>query len=192
MKPLHIIGLSALSLVLAACSQSTESSVSDTPSSASVASSATQTQETPSNEQSISSKDGKLSLTLNGQFEDKLTEADQLISDIPAEQLMLLQRDESADVLLYAADLGKAKADANTYLSSLSDTVKADSTLKNIEVGAIDGNKLAYQFSEANGEDELNQACQVVHQEHVYSVCAISASQPGSQLAQLLSKVSVK
>ena len=103
-----------------------------------------------------------------------------------------MQRDDSADVLLYAADLGKAKKDAATYLKALSDAVKADAALKNTNVGAVEGNKLAYQFSETLAETEVNQACLAINEGNIYSVCAISSSQSPEQLAQLLSNTTVK
>ena len=192
MNHLKLFGISALSLVLlAACNQSTESSVGDTPPAASAApSTAASTPAAAS--QTIASKDGKISLTVNGQYADKLSEASQLISDIPSEQLLFLQRDDSADVLLYAADLGKSKKDAATYLKTLSDAVKADAALKNTNVGAVEGNKLAYQFSETQAETEVNQACVAITEGNIYSVCAISSSQSPAQLAQLLSNIAVK
>ena len=191
MKHLKLFGISALSLVLlAACNQSTESSVGDTPpaSSASTAQASTPVAAA----QTIASKDGKISLSVTGQYADKLAEAGQLISDIPSEQLLFLQRDDAADVLLYAADLGKSKKDAATYLKNLSDAVKADAALKNATVGAVEGNKLAYQFSETQAETEVNQACVAINEGNIYSVCAISSSQSPAQLAQLLSNIAVK
>ena len=192
MKHLKLFGLSTLCLVLlAACNQSTESSVGDTPPAASAA------PNTPASapvaaSQTIASKDGKISVAVTGQYTDKLAEASQLISDIPSEQLLFLQRDDSADVLLYAADLGKSKKDAATYLKTLSDAVKADAALKNTNVGAVEGNKLAYQFSETQAETEVNQACVAINEGNIYSVCAISSSQSPAQLAQLLSNIAVK
>ena len=192
MKHLKLFGLSTLCLVLlAACNQSTESSVGDTPPAASAA------PNTPASapvaaSQTISSKDGKISVVVTGQYADKLSEASQLISDIPSEQLLFLQRDDSADVLLYAADLGKSKKDAATYLKNLSDAVKADAALKNTNVGAVEGNKLAYQFSETQAETEINQACVAINEGNIYSVCAISSSQSPAQLAQVLGTVAVK
>ena len=192
MKHLKLFGLSTLCLVLlAACNQSTESSVGDTPPAASAA------PNTPASapvaaSQTIASKDGKISVAVTGQYADKLSEASQLISDIPSEQLLFLQRDDSADVLLYAADLGKSKKDAATYLKNLSDAVKADAALKNTNVGAVEGNKLAYQFSETQAETEINQACVAINEGNIYSVCAISSNQSPAQLAQVLSTVVVK
>ena len=192
MKHLKLFGLSTLCLVLlAACNQSTESSVGDTPPAASAA------PNTPASapvaaSQTIASKDGKISVAVTGQYADKLTEASQLISDIPSEQLLFLQRDDRADVLLYAADLGKSKKDAATYLKTLSDAIKADAALKNTTVGAVEGNKLAYQFSETLAETEVNQACLAINEGNIYSVCAISSSQSPEQLAQLLSNTTVK
>ena len=192
MKHLKLFGLSTLCLVLlAACNQSTESSVGDTPPAASAAPS-TPASAPVAASQTIASKDGKISVAVTGQYADKLTEASQLISDIPSEQLLFLQRDDSADVLLYAADLGKSKKDAATYLKTLSDAVKADAALKYTNVGADEGNKLAYQFSETLAETEVNQACLAINEGNIYSVCAISSSQSPEQLAQLLSNTTVK
>ena len=192
MKHLKLFGLSTLCLVLlAACNQSTESSVGNTP--ATTASTPTaQASEPVAAAQTISSKDGKISVAVTGQYADKLSEASQLISDIPSEQLLFLQRDDSADVLLYAADLGKSKKDTATYLKTLSDAIKADAALKNTTVGAVEGNKLAYQFSETLAETEVNQACVAINEGNIYSVCAISSSQSPEQLAQLLSNTTVK
>ena len=192
MKHLKLFGISALSLVLlAACNQSTESSVGDTPPAASPAPS-TPASAPVAASQTIASKDGKISVAVTGQYADKLSEASQLISDIPSEQLLFLQRDDSADVLLYAADLGKSKKDAATYLKTLSDAVKADAALKNTNVGAVEGNKLAYQFSETQAKTEVNQACVAINEGNIYSVCTISSSQSPAQLAQLLSNIAVK
>lgn len=190
MKHLQLLGISAMCLaLLAACNQNTESSVGD---SASAVTTTPAASAPVAATQALSSKDGKISVATSGQFSDKLSEAGQLISDIPTEQLLLLQRDEAADVLLYAADLGKAKADAPSYLKNLSDAIKADSSLKNVEVAAPQGTQLAYQFSETAADGDVNQACQTVHQDHIYSVCAISNSQSPAQLAQVVANIAVK
>lgn len=194
MNYLKTAAIGALSLsLLAACEQKTTSSVSDAPAATSAASAATSAPtETVASTQALTSQNGKLTINVTGQFADKLSEAGQLISDIPTEQLLLLQKDEATGTLLYAADLGKAKTDAAAYLKNLSDAIKADANLKNVEVGAIDGNKLTYHFSEGEADSEMNQACVAIHQDSIYSVCAISSSASTSQLAQLLSNVSIK
>ena len=70
--------------------------------------------------------------------------------------------------------------------------MKADAALKNATVGAVEGNKLAYQFSETQAETEVNQACVAINEGNIYSVCAISSSQSPAQLAQLLGNITVK
>ena len=64
--------------------------------------------------------------------------------------------------------------------------------LKNTNVGAVEGNKLAYQFSETQAETEINQACVAINEGNIYSVCAISSNQSPAQLAQVLGTVAVK
>ncbi|UOO92078.1 hypothetical protein [Vitreoscilla stercoraria] len=191
MKYLHALGISALSLVmLAACNQQTQSSVGDIPAATPTASATAPT--ATAAVQKLTSANGKLSLETTGQFTDQLAQANQLISDIPTEQLLLLQNDTSNDVLIYAADLGAAKADANTYLAKLSDSVKADAKLQQVVVGSVQNNKLAYQFSETVGENTINQACQAVHQQNIYSVCAISTTQNPEALASAIQNISVQ
>ncbi|AUZ04157.1 hypothetical protein ADP71_03480 [Vitreoscilla sp. C1] len=191
MKYLHALGISALSLVmLAACNQQTQSSVGDIPAATPTASATAPT--ATAAVQKLTSANGKLSLETTGQFTDQLAQANQLISDIPTEQLLLLQNDTSNDVLIYAADLGAAKADANTYLAKLSDSVKADAKLQQVVVGSVQNNKLAYQFSETVGDNAVNQACQAVHQQNIYSVCAISTTQNPEALAGMIQNISVQ
>lgn len=191
MKYLHALGISALSLVmLAACEQQTQSSVGEIPTTTPTAS-ATVTAPTTS-AQKLTSTNGKLSIETTGQFTDQLAQANQLISDIPTEQLLLLQNDAANDVLIYAADLGAAKADANTYLAKLSDSIKADAKLQQVTVGSVQNNQLAYQFSETVGENTINQACQAVHQQNIYSVCAISTTQNPEALASAIQNISVQ
>lgn len=191
MKYLHVLGLSALSLMmLAACEQKTESSVSSVPVNTPSAS-ATTTAATPS-AQVLTAANGKISIQTTGQFTDQLPQASQLISDIPSEQLLLLQNDSAADVLVYVADLGTAKSDANTYLIQLSDAIKADAKLQQVSVAAPQNNQLAYQFSETVADNTINQACQAVHKTNIYSVCAVSASQTPEQLAAIVQNISVQ
>lgn len=191
MKYLHALGISALSLVmLAACEQQTQSSVGEIPTTTPTAS-ATVTAPTTS-AQKLTSTNGKLSIETTGQFTDQLAQANQLISDIPTEQLLLLQNDAANDVLIYAADLGAAKADANTYLAKLSDSIKADAKLQQVTVGSVQNNLLAYQFSETVGDNTVNQACQAVHQQNIYSVCAISTTQNPEALASAIQNISVQ
>lgn len=194
MKYLHALGISALSLVmLAACEQKTQSSVGEIPTATPTASATVPIASAPTTTvQKLTSANGKLSIETTGQFTDQLAQASQLISDIPTEQLLLLQNDAANDVLIYAADLGAAKADANTYLAKLSGSIKADAKLQQVAVGSVQNNKLAYQFSETVGENTVNQACQAVHQQNIYSICAISTTQTPEALAGVIHNISVQ
>ena len=193
MKYLQALGISALSLViLTACEQKTQSSVGKIPAASAPVTASASTPAVQATAQKLTSNNGKISIETTGQFTDQLAQANELISDIPSEQLTLLQNDAANDVLIYAADLGAAKSDAPTYLNQLSDAIKADAKLQQANVSSINGNQLAYQFSEVVGDNTINQACQAIHAQNIYTVCAISSTRSSADLASTIEKISVQ
>ncbi len=173
-------------LSISACSQKVETSVSNEATSASSAPASAAPQQT------LSSQDGKVSLTVSGQFTDKLADAKSLLSNVPADKLILLQQDASQDLMYYAADFGAAKGTAEAYFKQLAAAIKADTELSNTTVAEPKDGRLAYHFSHGTADNSVNEACVALHGDHIRSVCAVSTSTDAATLAASLNQISVK
>lgn len=190
MKLLALIGSS---LILAACGEQPASSTAQKPGSPASSAPAEPTETaTPQAASALKSKDGKITIEVAGAFSDKLGDAAMLPENIAADELSLLQHDESSNITIYAIQSGEV-ADNKAYFDKLTKAINGDKSLKNVKVELAD-NKLTYHFShaDASGETTLNESCVVaVQDKQVHSVCASSENADLGALDEIIGKVKI-
>ncbi|MDO4641797.1 MAG: hypothetical protein Q4A84_08915 [Neisseria sp.] len=190
MKKIALLALAA-AFSLSACDQQSETSVSpETTSSA--ASAINEAASTPESAvQTLTSKDGKISIRVeNASFTDVSSDKNQLPPGADTADIVLLQRDEAQDITLYVTSLGKPKKPATEYFAKLKKAIESDSSLKDIKIGVATENRMDYHFSQASGEEILNETCVSVYSpEGLYNVCANSPSASLDQLERVLNDI---
>lgn len=192
-KNFYLTAILTATLALSACQDKAASSVDDasinnaSPASSEVIAPAAAPQ------QSLTSSDSRVSLTVNGEFADAMVNSATLLPGIPAEKITLLQQDIGQDVTIFALNDGKVKKDAATYLANLESTLKADSSLSNLAVSPAKDSSISYTFSAGEGEHITNEACiaNVVNGD-ILLMCAMSETDSASELASRIAGVSVK
>ena len=187
--------LLAAAVALAACGEnqtgsSTGQTAASVPAPASAASAPAAASEAAPQAASaaVSSKDGKIQLSLNGVYQDKTGDAEYAPEGVAAEQIVLLQRDDAADITVSAVSAGKADKDADKLLSELKAAIEGDESVKDVHAAAPENGVLAYRFTHANGEDAANEACitRVSAEKDVATVCAVSRSVSSEELLKEL------
>lgn len=177
----------AAALALSACDKQVETSVS--PEAASSAASAIN--EAASGAQTLTSKDNKLSVLVeNGGFADVSQDPAMLPPGTDAKDIILLQRDDTRDITLYASDLGKPKKPAGDYFAKLKQTIEADAGLKDVKTGVATENRMDYHYSQTSGDETLNESCVSVYSEQgLYNICAYSPSATADELEAVLKDI---
>lgn len=187
--------LLAAAVALAACGEnqtgsSTGQTAASVPAPASAASAPAAASEAAPQAASaaVSSKDGKIQISLNGVYQDKTGDAEYAPEGVAAEQIVLLQRDDTADITVSAVSAGKADKDADKLLSELKAAIEGDESVKDVHAAAPENGVLAYRFTHANGEDAANEACitRVSAEKDVATVCAVSRSVSSEELLKEL------
>ena len=187
--------LLAAAVALAACGEnqtgsSTGQTAASVPAPASAASTPAAASEAAPQAASaaVSSKDGKIQISLNGVYQDKTGDAEYAPEGVAAEQIVLLQRDDAADITVSAVSAGKADKDADKLLSELKAAIEGDESVKDVHAAAPENGVLAYRFTHANGEDAANEACitRVSAEKDVATVCAVSRSVSSEELPKEL------
>ncbi len=187
--------LLAAAVALAACGEnqtgsSTGQTAASVPAPASAASAPAAASEAAPQAASaaVSSKDGKIQISLNGVYQDKTGDAEYAPEGVAAEQIVLLQRDDAADITVSAVSAGKADKDADKLLSELKAAIEGDESVKDVHAAAPENGVLAYRFTHANGEDAANEACitHVSAEKDVVTVCAVSRSVSSEELLKEL------
>jgi hypothetical protein len=183
------------SLGLSACTQKDTSvtmDASDTQAASSVASnvaSATAVTFT----QTLTSKDGKLSIVVNGDFADAMDSANDKVDQAQINSLTLLQYDASSNITLAVSNLGEIKIKANEYFKNLADSLKNNAAISNIKVGIATENRMNYRFSHQQNGALLNESCvALIGSNNLYSVCASSDSASDAALAATLKTINVQ
>ena len=187
--------LLAAAVALAACGEnqtgsSTGQTAASVPAPASAASAPAAASEAAPQAASaaVSSKDGKIQISLNGVYQDKTGDSEYAHEGVAAEQIVLLQRDDAADITVSAVSAGKADKDADKLLSELKAAIEGDESVKDVHAAAPENGVLAYRFTHANGEDAANEACitRVSAEKDVATVCAVSRSVSSEELLKEL------
>lgn len=174
-------------ILLSACGQPAETSVS--PDAASSAASAINA--AASSVQTLSSKDSKLTIrTENGSFVDVSQDKSMTPPGADAESIVILQRDDARDITLYATNLGKPKKPASEYFAKLKQAIEADTNLKDIKVGIATENRMDYHYTQTSGDDTLNETCVSIYSDNgLYNVCAYSPTASMEELEAVLKDI---
>ena len=107
--------------------------------------------------------------------------------------LVLLQRDDNSGITLSVSNLGAPKKSADVYFKQLAETLKADSTLQDVNTGVATENRMNYRFAHEQDGSTLNENCVAIYEASgLYIACASSDSASQQQLADALKSISLK
>lgn len=192
-----ILALSA-ALVLAACdgkpSTSTAASqTAETTSSVSTASNVTTPAASavaPSGVVTLSSKDGKITINTSGTFTDKFNDATFLPIDAKADDVLLLQYDESRNLTVYAVQAGQVKKSAENFFANLKKTIETDKNITNAHVSEVANNQISYDYS-TTGEPVSHESCVIAvgADKGITTVCAVSSDLSVDEVKAVLADV---
>lgn len=173
---------------LAACGQKAETSVP-----ADSATSAASAADSSNALQTLTSNDEKIRILIQGgQFEDVSKDPSALPANVNADELTLLQRDDSRDISVYAVNLGAAKTDAETYFANLKQALGAAKGLENMQTGAATTNRMNYRFAQTDADgNTLRENCIAIHETNIYNVCANSSTASQEDLSAVLKDVNL-
>ena len=171
----------AVLLALAACDTKVNN-----PQSADASAAASEAPAPAASAQTLTSRDGAVSIAVTGNFQDQSGNAGLLPEGTSAEEVTLLQRDEDADITLSVIDLGKPAKPAKEYYAGLTSALQA-AGLADLKAGAATENRMDYSFTQADGSSE--NCIAIYHPENLYTVCANSATAGNARLAEALKDV---
>lgn len=143
--------------------------------------------------QTLTSKDSKLSIVVDGDFADVLDSATDWVDPAQLNNLTLLQHDDSSNITLAVNNLGSLKIKPDEYFKNLADSLEHNSSISNIKVGVATVNRMNYRFSHQQNGTLLNESCvALIVDNNLYSVCASSESADYSTLAGTLKTINVQ
>lgn len=179
-------------LSLSACKKDDTSVTIDASDVQAASSSATSAAETPVT-QTLTSKDDKLSIVVNGSFADVIDSATDWVDQEELNSLTLLQHDENSNITLAVNNLGTIKIKPDEYFKNLADSLQNNKNISDIKVGVATENRMNYRFSHQQNGSLLNESCvALIGDNNLYSVCASSESADFAELAGTLKTINVQ
>ncbi|KES12431.1 hypothetical protein SASC598O11_002380, partial [Snodgrassella alvi SCGC AB-598-O11] len=179
-------------LSLSACKKDDTSVTIDASDVQAASSSATSAAETPVT-QTLTSKDDKLSIVVNGSFADVMDSATDWVDQEELNSLTLLQHDENSNITLAVNNLGTIKIKPDEYFKNLADSLQNNKNISDIKVGVATENRMNYRFSHQQNGSLLNESCvALIGDNNLYSVCASSESADYAELAGSLKTINVQ
>ena len=148
----------AVLLALAACDTKVNN-----PQSADASAAASEAPAPAASAQTLTSRDGAVSIAVTGNFQDQSGNAGLLPEGTSAEEVTLLQ-----------------------YYAGLTSALQA-AGLADLKAGAATENRMDYSFTQADGSSE--NCIAIYHPENLYTVCANSATAGNARLAEALKDV---
>ncbi|ORF41442.1 hypothetical protein [Snodgrassella alvi] len=143
--------------------------------------------------QTLTSKDSKLSIVVDGDFADVLDSATDWVDPAQLNNITLLQHDDGSNITLAVNNLGSLKIKPDEYFKNLADSLEHNSSISNIKVGAATVNRMNYRFSHQQNGTLLNESCvALIVDNNLYSVCASSESADYNALAGTLKNINVQ
>lgn len=143
--------------------------------------------------QTLSSRDDKLSIVVDGNFTDEMDDSENWVDSKDLDTLILLQHDDTSNITLQANDLGPIKLKAEDYFKNLASDLKNNSAINNVNVGIATDNRMNYRFSHNKDSILLNESCvAMVNNDNLYSVCASSDSAKDDALAATLKTINLQ
>jgi len=179
-------------LGLSACKKDETSVTIDASDAQAASSSAASAAETPVT-QTLTSKDDKLSIVVNGSFADVIDSATDWVDQEELNSLTLLQHDENSNITLAVNNLGTIKIKPDEYFKNLADSLQNNKNISDIKVGVATENRMNYRFSHQQNGSLLNESCvALIGDNNLYSVCASSESADYAELAGTLKTINVQ
>lgn len=179
-------------LGLSACKKDDTSVTIDASDAQAASSSAASAAETPVT-QTLTSKDDKLSIVVNGSFADVIDSATDWVDQEELNSLTLLQHDENSNITLAVNNLGTIKIKPDEYFKNLADSLQNNKNISDIKVGVATENRMNYRFSHQQNGSLLNESCvALIGDNNLYSVCASSESADFAELAGTLKTINVQ
>ncbi|MGE9657285.1 hypothetical protein BHC47_02810 [Snodgrassella alvi] len=179
-------------LGLSACKKDETSVTIDASDAQAASSSAASAAETPVT-QTLTSKDDKLSIVVNGSFADVIDSATDWVDQEELNSLTLLQHDENSNITLAVNNLGTIKIKPDEYFKNLADSLQNNKNISDIKVGVATENRMNYRFSHQQNGSLLNESCvALIGDNNLYSVCASSESADFAELAGTLKTINVQ
>lgn len=179
-------------LGLSACKKDDTSVTIDASDAQAASSSAASAAETPVT-QTLTSKDDKLSIVVNGSFADVIDSATDWVDQEELNSLTLLQHDENSNITLAVNNLGTIKIKPDEYFKNLADSLQNNKNISDIKVGVATENRMNYRFSHQQNGSLLNESCvALIGDNNLYSVCASSESADYAELAGTLKTINVQ
>lgn len=179
-------------LGLSACTKQ-DTSVTMDASDTQTASNSAASADEPAATQTLTSKDSKLSIVVDGDFADVLDSATDWVDPAELNNLTLLQHDDSSNITLAVNNLGTLKIKPDEYFKNLADSLEHNSSISNIKVGVATVNRMNYRFSHQQNGTLLNESCvALIVDNNLYSVCASSVSADYNALAGTLKTINVQ
>ena len=179
-------------LGLSACKKDETSVTIDASDAQAASSSAASAAETPVT-QTLTSKDDKLSIVVNGSFADVMDSATDWVDQEELNSLTLLQHDENSNITLAVNNLGTIKIKPDEYFKNLADSLQNNKNISDIKVGVATENRMNYRFSHQQNGSLLNESCvALIGDNNLYSVCASSESADYAELAGTLKTINVQ
>lgn len=179
-------------LGLSACKKDETSVTIDASDAQAASSSAASAAETPVT-QTLTSKDDKLSIVVNGSFADVIDSATDWVDQEELNSLTLLQHDENSNITLAVNNLGTIKIKPDEYFKNLADGLQNNKNISDIKVGVATENRMNYRFSHQQNGSLLNESCvALIGDNNLYSVCASSESADFAELAGTLKTINVQ
>lgn len=181
------------SIGLAACSQQAETSVPADSSAEAPSSSAAVSTPAADAVQTLTSSDGKISIVVQGsQFEDAIQDGAAHPEGITAEELTMMQHDESSNISLYIVNLGTPHTDAKNYFNNLKNALKTAEGLSEVQTGVATENRMNYRFAQNDSQGNLlRENCISIYETNLYNVCASSNTASQDELAAILKEVNL-
>ena len=143
--------------------------------------------------QTLSSRDDKLSIVVDGNFNDEIDDAENWVRKENLDTLILLQHDDSSNITLIANDLGPIKLKAEDYFKNLAANLKNNAQISNVNVGIATDNRMNYRFSHEENGILLNESCvAMIGNNNLYSVCANSDTAKDDALAATLKTINLQ
>lgn len=138
----------------------------------------------------LSSKDGKITINTSGTFTDKSNDATFLPIDAKADDVLLLQYDESRNLTVYAVQAGQVKKSAENFFANLKKTIETDKNITNVRVSEVANNQISYDYSTA-GEPVSHESCVVAvgTDKGITTVCAVSSDLSVDEVKAVLADV---
>ena len=140
----------------------------------------------------VTSKDGKVSFTPNGSFQDKLGDA-AFMPNVPADKVVLLQYSEDKNLTLTVTETGKAN-NAKDYFAKLSAALKKDGSITSVAADTPTDTQISYHFTHKIADKEAaTESCTttISSDKTIITACAAAPNASAEDLKAVLGSLKI-